>query len=177
MPKMQRNDSVELSSLFPQRPSNWPNSRKCRSKVTSVASDAPRVGTDEPWNVSESPKTNSPADARPSISPSPLRSVTVYGVPLYPRAGYPTSWRCLASPAPPMVMPGTSVPPDATATGRKKWRASSVPGDRPDLPHAARSRRLESQPTRGKNGSSEITHEPESFGYTILPNCVPNDEF
>ena len=76
-----------------------------------------------------------------------------------------------------MVTPGKSLPSAATATGTKNRWASSVPGARPDPPHAARRRRLDSQLRRGKNGSSEITHEPESFGYRILLNSVPNAEF
>src|SRR5439155_4987474 len=76
-----------------------------------------------------------------------------------------------------MVIAGASVPFTATATGWKNWRASSTPGARPDFPQAARTRRLESQPIRGKKGSSEITHEPESFGYRMLLKFVPNAEF
>jgi len=86
MPKMQRNDSVELSSLLPHRPSNWANTVKCLRKLTSVDNDAPWVGTEEPWNVSESPTVSSEA----LIRPSPLVSANVYGVPQYPPAGYPT---------------------------------------------------------------------------------------
>src|SRR6266699_6161646 len=66
MPKMQRNDSVELSSLLPHRPSNWANTVKCLRKLTSVDNDAPWVGTEEPWNVSESPTVSSEALIRPS---------------------------------------------------------------------------------------------------------------
>src|SRR2546427_1774445 len=29
---------------------------------------------------------------------------------------------------------------------------------------------------RGKNGSSEITHDPPTLGYTMLPNELPNAE-
>ena len=82
-----------------------------------------------------------------------------------------------AFPTPPNVTPARSVPFAATATGNEKRSASRVPGARPDLPQAARSRRLLSQLIRGKNGSSEITHEPDTFGYTILLNSVPNAEF
>src|SRR5882672_4071275 len=100
MPKMQRNDSVELSSLFPHRPSNWPNTRKCLRKLTSVDSEAPCVGTEDPWNVSSEPNVIS---VRGLMSPSPFRSVNVYGVPQYPPAGYPTCWRCVDPPNPKMM--------------------------------------------------------------------------
>src|SRR5205085_1565169 len=82
-----------------------------------------------------------------------------------------------AFPTPPNVTPGRSVPLAATATGTEKRWASSVPGARPALPHAARSRRLDSHPIRGKNGSSEMTHEPDSLGYTMLLKFVPKAEF
>src|SRR5467141_1287991 len=99
MPKMQRNDSVELSSLFPPRPSNCPNSRKCVRKVTSVDSEAPWVGTEGPGNVSAEPNVISAG----LIKPSPLVSANVYGVPQYPPAGYPTWLRCVEPPNPKMM--------------------------------------------------------------------------
>ena len=81
---MQRNDAVELSSLLPQRPSNCANTVKCDRKLTSLESDAPWVGTDEPWNVSESANVISVTGL---ISLSPFASLKVYDVPQYPPAG------------------------------------------------------------------------------------------
>src|SRR5437879_5434175 len=72
-------------------------------------------------------------------------------------------------------MPGTS-PLAATATGLKNAMASVGPGWRPDLPQAARNRTEFMRLERGKNGSSEITHDPPTLGYTMLPNELPNAE-
>src|SRR5207245_1909957 len=72
-------------------------------------------------------------------------------------------------------MPGTS-PLAATATGLKNAMASVGPGWRPDLPQAARNRTEFMRSDRGKNGSSEITHDPHTLGYTMVPNELPNAE-
>jgi len=73
-----------------------------------------------------------------------------------------------------MMTPGRSLPSAAIEAGTENGWASSVPGARPARPHAARSRRLDSQPVRGKNGASEVPHEADAFGYRMLPKLVPN---
>src|SRR5882762_706109 len=78
---MQRNDSVELSSLLPHRPSSKPYRRKWLRRFSSVEMVAPRVGTDDPWNTSALPTVISPLAVSGLIIPSPFTSRNVYGVP------------------------------------------------------------------------------------------------
>src|SRR5437773_5497651 len=74
------------------------------------------------------------------------------------------------------VMPGASVLFVATATGLKNASASVGPGCRPLLPHAARTRSELSHDQRGKNGSSDTTHEPDTLGEVMKLKFAPKAE-